>query len=59
MATATQIPAEHVASDLTPEQALCKIFDIFEDALEKMPPEKQKAWLDGLSETVEKLEKHA
>jgi hypothetical protein len=37
----------------SPEQALCAMFDLFEDALETMTPEKRKAWLDGLSEAVE------
>jgi hypothetical protein len=41
------------------ERALCDIFDIVEDALEKMGPEERKAWMSGLSETVEKLEKQA
>jgi hypothetical protein len=41
------------------ERALCTIFDIVEDSLEKMGPEERKAWISGLSETVEKLEKQA
>lgn len=43
----------------TPEQALCAIFDVFEDALEDMSPEKRKTWLAGLSETVETPDTHA
>jgi hypothetical protein len=29
------------------------MFDLFEDELETMSPEKRKAWLDGLSDAVE------
>jgi hypothetical protein len=41
------------------ESALCTIFDVVEEALEKMGPEERKAWISGLSETVEMLEKQA
>jgi hypothetical protein len=58
MATAThEIRSEDEARVLTPEQAICEIFDIFEDALEKMPPDKRKACLDDLSATAERLER--
>jgi hypothetical protein len=43
----------------TYEQLLCSIFDSVEDALEKMTPEKRKAWLDDLSATVGRLERQA
>jgi hypothetical protein len=42
---------------MTREEALCSIFDTVEDALEKLTPEKRKAWLDDLSATAERLEK--
>jgi truncated hemoglobin YjbI len=35
------------------------MFDLFEDELETMTPEKRKAWLDSLSEAAKKLEKHS
>jgi len=47
---------EHAATE-TPEQALCAIFDLVEDALQKLTPENRKAWLDDLSETAERLER--
>jgi hypothetical protein len=60
MATlANPVYLDAVLTKQTHEQALCNIFDIFEDALETMSPEKRKAWLDGLSETVETLDKRA
>ena len=60
MATATHaIASEDEAPVQTPEQAICEIFDIVEDALEKLTPEKRKAWLDDLSATVQRLEKQA
>jgi hypothetical protein len=60
MAIATHpVVLEQTTPAPTPEQALCTIFDIFEDSLEKMTPEKRKAWLDGLSETAETLDKRA
>jgi len=43
----------------SPEQALCAVFDVVEDALEKLTPEKRKLWLDDLSATAERLEKQA
>ena len=43
----------------SPEQPLCAIFDVVEDALDKLSPEKRQAWLGGLSATAEKLEKQA
>lgn len=60
MATATHpITCDEQEALQTPEQALCTIFDIVEDALEKLTPEKRKEWLDDLSATVERLEKPA
>lgn len=60
MATAVRpVRSETAAAPPSNERALCEIFDIVEDALEKLPAEKRKAWIDGLSETVEKLEKQA
>jgi len=41
------------------EDALCRMFDLFEDVLEEMTPEKRKEWLRGLNETVENLEKRS
>jgi hypothetical protein len=59
MATiAHPVDLEQASAHQTPEQALCTIFDLFEDELEKMTPEKRKAWLGGLSETAEKLDMH-
>jgi hypothetical protein len=49
---------ERVALE-SPEQALCAIFDVVEDALEKLTPEKRKLWLNDLSATAERLEKQA
>jgi hypothetical protein len=58
MATiAHPVDLEQASAHQTPEQALCAMFDLFEDVLEKMSPEKRKAWLAGLSETVENPEK--
>jgi hypothetical protein len=48
---------EHESTPQSPEQALCAMFDLFEDAIENMTAEKRKAWLEGLSEAAEKLEK--
>ncbi len=50
-------PAQH--SSLSPEQALCDLFDVVEDAIEQLPVEKRKAWLDGLSATAETLERRS
>jgi len=60
MATATRPTfSQEPAASETPEQALCAIFDLVEDELEKLTPEKRKAWLDDLSATAERLEKQA
>jgi hypothetical protein len=53
--TSASIPSKEKTQ--TYEQALCAIFDTVEDALEKLTPEKRKAWLDDLSETARRLEK--
>ncbi len=58
MATATHpVEVEQTPSPKSPEEALCAMFDLFEDAIETMSPEKRKAWLDGLSEAAGNLEK--
>jgi hypothetical protein len=60
MSTAARpINSEEQAAPQSPEHALCDIFDMVEDALEKLTPEKRKAWLDDLSATAERLEKQA
>lgn len=58
MAIAVQTPkAEEQATSASPEQALCSIFDIVEDALEKLPPKERGAWLSDLSETAAELDR--
>jgi hypothetical protein len=53
MATSAHpVPTEMESADCTPEWALCDLFDIVEDALEKKTPVERKAWLDGLSATA-------
>jgi len=60
MATATRsITDKSQEKQMSPEQALCTIFDIVEDQLEQMTPEARKAWLEDLSESAEKHRKHA
>lgn len=60
MATFANPAHSHNALDTkSPEQALCTIFDIVEDAIQKLPTTERKSWLDALSETAERLEKRA
>ena len=60
MATAVRSNrSEKQATPTSREQALCTIFDIFEEALEELEPEQRKAALDGISATAEKLRKRA
>jgi hypothetical protein len=53
------VDLDQTSDHASPEQALCAMFDLFEDALDKMSPEKRKAWLAGLSETAETLDTRA
>jgi hypothetical protein len=57
MATTARPVRSETEAPLSRERALCNIFDVVDDALDKMGPEERKAWINGLSETVEKLEK--
>jgi len=61
MATAAHPPNSHKekAASASPEQALCDLFDVVEDALGEMAPDKRKAWLEELSATAETLDKQA
>jgi len=59
MATAVRPVRSEAEAPPSPERALCDLFDIVEDALDKLPAAKRKAWIDGYSGTAEKPEKQA
>jgi hypothetical protein len=59
MVTATPDSLETSSAQQSPEEALCALFDVVEDALETLTPEKRQAWLDDLSVAAGKHEKHS